>query len=260
MGIVSEFIEIYGARNILKSLIVKQLVGKYRSSSLGFAWHFIVPLLLLSVYFIVFTQMRTSQIDDFLVYLASGVFLFNFMVSNLLNSTDCIVNNSGIVKKIYFPREIIILAQVISSFIVMAIGYAVVLVFMVVFAYPLTYFALLLPLLLFISMIFVTGYSLIFSSITVYVRDVQHILSSISMVFFFMTPIYFIKDDVSGVLGLFVNINPFTYFVEASHQILYYGGIADGSIFLICVFLALLSITLGILVFSKLKKGFVERL
>ena len=120
--------EIYNSRNILKSLVIKNLIGQYRSSLLGFSWHLIMPLILLIVYYIVFTQIRASPIPDFWVYLASSLFPFTFMINNLTSGSSCIIHNANILKKMYFPREIIVLSQVISTFIIMLIGYAIVVI------------------------------------------------------------------------------------------------------------------------------------
>lgn len=252
--------EIYESRNILKAMVVKNLFGHYRSSALGFAWHFIVPAIMMFVYYIVFTQIRSNPIPDFWIYLASGLFPFNFMTSNLSGGSGCIVGNSGMVKKMYFPREIIVLAQVISTFIVMLIGYSIIMAAIIFSGYPLAWAISMVPLIMMIMLAFVTGYVLILSALTVYVRDIQHFIGSITMMFFFMTPMYFTMDSVTGLLSTVVKINPFSYFVESFHQIVYYGTIPELEIIAMCLMIATLSLTIGILIFTKLKRGFVERL
>lgn len=252
--------EIYESRNILKAMVVKNLFGHYRSSALGFAWHFIVPAIMMFVYYIVFTQIRSNPIPEFWIFLASGLFPFNFMTSNLSGGSGCIVGNSGMVKKMYLPREIIVLAQVISTFIVMLIGYSIILVAIIISGYSITWTLSILPLIMMVMLVFVTGYVLILSSITVYVRDVQHLIGSITMIFFFMTPMYFTMDSVTGLLATLVRINPFSYFVESYHQIVYYGSVPEVKIIAMCLIIATLSLTIGIITFTKLKKGFVERL
>ena len=260
MGFKEEIIEIYEARNILKSLVVKNLIGRYRSSTLGFAWHFIVPAIMMFVYYIVFTQIRSNPIPEFWIYLASGLFPFTFMTSNLSGSAGCIIGNSGMVKKMYFPREIIVLAQVISTFIVMLIGYVMVLGLVLISGHTMTISLLMLPVLMILTLVFVTGYSLILSAITVYVKDVQHLIGSITLAFFFITPMYFTIDDTAGLLNMIVWINPFTYFIESYHQIVYYGHLPEAWIIVVCTTLSIMFMTIGTLIFKKLKKGFVERL
>ncbi|WP_400219649.1 ABC transporter permease [Methanomethylophilus alvi] len=255
-----EIREIYESRNILKALVVKNLIGRYRNSVLGFGWHFIMPIVMMCVYHLVFSQIRVSPIDDFWVYLSSGLFAFNYMTSNLVSGSSVLVSNSGMIKKMYFPREILVLSQVISSFIIMMIGYALVLAITMLVGFNLTFNILLLPLVFISIFVFVTGYVLVFSALTVYVRDVQYFLSSISMVFFFLTPMYFTVDSIGGMLQTVVWLNPFTYYVETCHDILFYGCLPDSGILMMLVVLPLVSIFIGIVVFRKLRVGFAERL
>ena len=260
-GLRKDLREIYESRNILRSLVSKNLFGRYKNSVLGFGWHFVMPIIMLVVYYVVFTEVRASPISDFWVYIAAGIFPFNFMVSNLTGGAGAIVGNSGMVKKMYFPREILVLAHVISNFIVMVMGYAVILIIIAVTGYPLDWVPLLLlPAILLLMALFTTGYTLLFSSLTVYARDVQYILSSVSMIFFFMTPMYFLADSVSGMLGNIIWLNPFTYYIEAFHSMVYFGEIPEMKVLLMCIILPLVSMMLGLAVFRRLKRGFAERL
>lgn len=259
-SIVSDFHEIINSRSILKALIVKNLVGRYRNSLLGIGWHFIMPIVSLFVYYIVFSQIRISPIPNFWIYLASGLFPFTFMLNNLVNGANCIVDNANMLKKIYFPREIIVISQVLSSLVVTLIGFAAIICATVASGYVLTIYALLIPAVFVIMIIFVTGCVFIFSSLTVYVRDVQHLLNTISMAFFFLTPMYFTLEDVSGFSELIVWLNPFTYFVELFHHTVYYGTMPSTLLVTSSLFISLITFLIGIGLFRKLKRGFAERL
>ena len=203
--------EIYESRNILHSLIIKNLFGRYRNTYFGFAWHFFTPAIMMLVYFFAFTQLRTAQLDNFWIYLGSGLFPFTFMVTNLTGGSGTIVSNSGMIKKMYFPREILVLSQVISTFIIMLLGYVIIVIAMVITGFELSITILLLPIIFLLMFLFVYGYTLLFSSIAVYSRDLQYFLSSISIVFIFMTPMYFTVDSVAGPLSTLIWFNPFTY-------------------------------------------------
>ncbi len=260
--ILQELKLVVDSRNILFSLIKKNLFGKYKNSVAGFAWHFIMPLIMLVVYYIVFTEIRTSVIPDFWVYLTSALFPFFFMITNLTAGSGTIVVNSGMIKKMYMPRELFVIAQVISSLIIMLIGYSIVLFSILLSGYDLNWLSLLylIPLILFMT-VFVVGYVLFFSSITVYVRDVQHILTSLNMVFFVMTPMYFLPDAISGVLSSLIWFNPFTYYVEAYHAIVYFGQFPDLLLSCMCiVILPVLSLVIGSITFYRLEGGFAERM
>ncbi len=253
--------EIHASRNILRSLVAKDLFGRYRNSALGFAWHFVTPLVMLAVYYVVFTEIRASPIPDFWVFLASGIFPFTFMTSNLSGGAGAVTGSAGMVKKMYFPREILVLAHVISSFIIMVLGYTAVLAIIALAGYPLDPVSLLtLPVILLLMAAFTAGYVFLFSSLTVYVRDVQYVLGSLTMVFFFMTPMYFVADSVSGLLGNVIWVNPFTYYIEALHSAVYFGEVPELRILLMCAVLPAISLALGLAVFRRLRRGFAERL
>ncbi len=260
-GIRSELKEIWDSRNILRSLVTKDLFGRYRNSILGFAWHFIMPLMMLAVYYVVFTSIRTSDIPYFWVFIASAIFPFNFMTSNLAGGAGTITGNAGLVKKMYFPREILVMAHVLSSFIIMVLGYAAVLIVVALAGYPLNPKTLLvLPIILILSAVFVTGYVFLFSALNVYVRDVQYILSSIMIIILFMTPMYFPASSVSGILSKIIWFNPYTFFIEAYHNLIYSGIIPEVNILVMCIVIPIVSLTVGWLIFRRLRGGFAERL
>lgn len=252
--------EIAEYKSVLHALIVRDLVGKYKNSLLGFSWHFIMPIVMLLVYYVIFTQVRINVIADFWVYLAVGIFPFNFLITNLNSGSTCIISNSNMIKKMYFPREIIVLSYVISSFIVMIIGYAIILAIILLFGYHLTFYVLFIPVILLLMLLFAIGLVAIISSIVVYVRDFHYFINSVSIVFYFITPLYFLIEDVNGLLETVVWINPFSYFIDSLHHFVYFGDCPDLSIIAMCVLLSLGMLLLGTLTFKKLKNGFVERL
>lgn len=254
--------EIKESRTILYSMVRKDLFGRYKNSALGFGWHFVMPTMMLLVYYVVFTAgIRVVSMDDFIVFLASGLFLFNFMVSNLSGGAGCVTNNAGMVKKMYFPREILVIAHVTSSFIIMLLGYLIVFALIIVTGFSLNKITLLLiPVLLALSYIFVLGYVFLFSALNVYAHDVQYFLSSISMVFMFLTPIYFSVNDISGILSTIVWFNPYTYYIETIHLCVYYGSLPGILMILACFLIAIVSLLIGTLTFRRLKHGFAERL
>ena len=253
--------EIYQYRNILWALVRRNIVGRYKSSYLGFAWHFITPLCLIVLYYIVFTGIRANPIESYWIYLGCGIFPFSFMNSNLISGSGCILNNGGYISKMYFPREIVPLAQVTSSFIIMLFGYVVIMILTIASGFTLNLIALLMiPVIFVLNYIFVLGMVLLMSSIIVYVRDIQHLLTSMSMVFFFTTPMFYLASETTGILSKLIWVNPFTYFVEAYHSIVYFGTMPSIEITVACTILAAVFLVVGAIVFKRLRRGFVERL
>lgn len=224
-------------------------------------WHFVTPLVLIAIYYVVFTGIRTNPVHDFWVYLCVGIFPFTFLNTNLTSGCTCITNNASLVNKMYFPREILVLAQVVSSFIVMLSAYAVTLVLILVSGYPLEPVSVLMvPLAFLLSFVFATGVVMLFSSVSVYCRDVQHLLSSLGIAFFFATPNYFLLSETSGLLNQLIWINPFTYYVEMFHDLLYFGRVPETGMLYMTVLITAITFVFGTAVFRRLKDGFAERL
>ena len=257
----SELKEIYEYRTILKSLVWKDLFGRYKNSYLGFVWHFFTPVLMMLVYWIGFTGVRASSMEHFWIFLASGLFPFTFLLANLTGGATYVTSSADMLKKMYFPRVIVVLSHVISSFVIMVIGYLVVAMAVVLFGHPINWVCMLLiPLFMVMALMFALGCALIVSSLTVYVRDLQYLLGSISMAFFFLTPMYFVAADATGILKTIVWLNPFTYYIESFHQLVYWGNVPDVTMFVGCLVLGIVVLMAGWFVFGMLKKGFVERL
>jgi ABC-2 type transport system permease protein len=257
-----DFREIYDSRSILRSLVAKNLYGKYRNSFLGFAWNFITPLILMILYYIIFTEIKTStSIENRWVFLSTAIFLFTFLTHCITGGTGAFTGNAGMIKKMYFPREILVLANAISSMIVCLIGYGIVLVTLVITSYPLDWIcALLLLPLLALSFVFGVGCIFFLSSIAVYVRDIQYALGSIGIALFIMTPMRYMASEATGVLSVLIWYNPLTYYVEFVHDILYFGQMPSAFYAFMCIALASMVLIIGYIVFRKLRHGFVKRL
>ena len=261
MSAAGSIIAVYRYRHLLYSMVARNLKGRYKSSYLGFAWHFITPAILIIIFYVVFTGIRAVPIDDYWVYLCIGMFPFTFFQTNLSSGSDCLVSNSGTIKKMYFPREIVVFAQIISTFITFIIAYSVIIVLMLLSGIQIGAFAILyLPLILLLSVIFATGYVLMLSALTVFVRDVHHFVDAIARLLFFVTPIFYLTSEVSGVLEKVIWSNPFTYFIESYHNILYQGVVPELFQIGVCALLSIVAFVIGVAVFSKLKGRFVEAL
>ena len=245
---------------VVRSLINKQLFSKYKNSKLGIVWHFLMPLLMLSVYYFAFEQFNRYSITNMWFYLSSGIFIFNFMLNSLVSGSSCITSSSDLIKKSYFLRELIPFSFVATNLIIMIIGYVIVIALALIVGISFNPALLLLFIVVvFLCFIFSLGLTLLFSALSVYVRDIQYVLNGLSMAFFFATPLYFTVDSLAGFSNSIVWLNPFSYFVEAAHNCLYYGCFYLDN-FLMCLILSVVSIVLGTYVFSRLKKGFSERM
>jgi ABC-type polysaccharide/polyol phosphate export systems, permease component len=259
--ILNSMKEVYDNRNLLYSMVVRDFKGKYKNSFFGFLWHFITPAVMIVLFYIVFTNIRVSPIDDYWIYLCAGMFPFTFFQTNIQSGSGCIVSNGGMIKKMYFPREIIVFSQVISTFISLLITCVGVVLITWAFGFSPDPLALLfLPVMMLLSIIFALGYVFILSAMSVFIRDVQHVMTVLARMIFWTTPIFYLTSEVTGVLGTIIWCNPLTYFIESYHDILYFGIVPNTTNLIICSVLTLVSFAVGLIIFNKLKGKFAEKL
>ena len=256
---ISTVKEIWAYRSMIRSLVHKDLRGRYQASVLGFLWTFIVPLCQLLVYTVVFSVMMRSNVEKFYLYLFVALIPWNFFSSCLTGGSSCIIQQQSLVNKIYFPREVVPVAYVTSSFVNMLyceiVVVAVALFSGVRFSLP---GLLCLPVVMAVEYVLALGITMIMSAVDVYFRDLEHILGIISMAWMFMTPIMYDMSMVPEHLRFIFRLNPMTSVVTAYRDILYSGGVPKMETLLVSAGMGILFLIIGFLVFGKLKRRFSE--
>ena len=251
--------ELWEYRTMIRTLVHKDLRGRYQASVLGFLWTFIVPLCQLAVYTVVFGTILKNDIDKFYLYLFVALIPWNFFSSCLTGGSGCIIQQQSLVNKIYFPREVVPVAYVTSSFVNML--YCEIVVFAVALFSGVRFSIsglLCLPVVMAIEYILALGITMIMSAVDVYFRDMEHILGIISMAWMFMTPIMYDISIATGKLGVILQLNPMTSVVTAYRDILYAGSVPKLETLGVALGMGLVFLVLGFLVFGKLKRRFSE--
>lgn len=201
-------------RELLMTLIRKDLKVRYKESALGFLWSMANPASSLVVWYVVFTYLFPQGMPRFAIYLLTGLLVWTFFITALLGGTAAILSNASIVKKVAFPREILVLSNVGSALVHFVLQAVVLLGAMVAFQHaPSPTYLLLVPVALVVLTIFVTGLAILLSALNVYVRDTQHLLELFLTPWFFATPIFYritIATDLLQGLSWLVWLNPVT--------------------------------------------------
>ena len=251
--------EIWEYRTMIRSLVHKDLRGRYQASVLGFLWTFIVPLCQLLVYTVVFSVIMRSNVEKFYLYLFVALIPWNFFSACLTGGSSCVVQQVNLVNKIYFPREVVPVAYVTSAFVNML--YCEIVVFAVCI-FSGVHFSILgllcLPLVMVIEYIFALGITMIMSAIDVYFRDLEHILGIVAMAWMFLTPIMYDMSMIPERLKPIFSLNPMTPIITAYRDILYSGGIPRLETLGIAAGMGILFLIIGFAVFGKLKRRFSE--
>lgn len=242
----------------LKSNVKKDIRGKYKGSFLGILWSFINPLLSVLVYAIVFPYIMRMKVENYLIYLITGIIPWTFFTSSINTGIISILSNADIIKKVYFPRILLPISSVTSALVNFIISCVIILIFCIFSGVGVSIYLLWLPLVAIIQYIMLLGFTFILSAIEMYMRDIEHIISFILAMAFYVTPILYKPEIFPENLSWIIKINPMAYLVDAYRSIFLYQenpnfyGLGIVSIFSIIIFI------IGYNIFEKLQKGFAE--
>ncbi len=258
------FKKLYNYRELLKTNIQKEIRGRYKNSVLGIAWSFLNPLFQLIVYSVVFGALLASGDDTYHIYIVVALIPWTFYTTTLSQSAFTIIANGNIIKKVFFPREILPISIVTSGVVNFLISTIITLIFILVSGIGFTWYVVFFPLILLIQYILLLGMSFILSAITVYFRDLEHIITVFLMAAFYGTPIVYNLDDLLSKLPVAVDViilsNPMVYIIEAYRDILYYQQMPDLQALGIVFISSVVLLVVGYFIFKKLQKGFAEEL
>ncbi len=252
--------ELYAYREMIFSLVRKDLRGRYKGSVLGFLWTFINPLFQLIVYTIAFSFILPSPIEKYYLHLFVALIPWIFFSSSLQGGANSIMAAKNLVSKIYFPREVIPIAYVTSCFVNMLLTFVIIFLVVMISGVGLNALAIAtLPLIMITEYIMALGLALLFSAVTVFFRDMEHILSIITMAWIYLTPVLYPLDMITNetIRKLFY-LNPMTAVIEAYRDVLYYARVPEMNTLLVSFLFGIIILIFGELVFSKLKKRFAE--
>ncbi len=252
--------EIYNYRDMVVSLVKRELKARYRGSFFGFLWNFLYPICQVTIYYIVFSRVFRSGISQFHIYLIAGLVPWTFFTEALNGGTSCMITYGDLSKKIYFPREVIPIAAVtgkfINMFFMLFVGAGVIALSGNGFSGKCLVF---LPIVLLIEYCMLLGAVLLLSSFNVFCRDVQYLTSVVLMVWIWVTPVMYSIDIIEGgLLKTVVRCNPMTAIVQSFQQIFYYKTVPKGEMLLYALDWALAMIIIGEFFFGRLEAYFAE--
>ena len=254
------FKSLYQYRELLKTSIKKDIGGKYKKSFFGILWSFINPLLQITVYAIIFPIIMRNNIENYTVFMVCGLIPWTYFANVINRSSFVMIENGNIIKKVYFPREILPISVVTSETVTFVISSIIILLFVIGSGMGLSIYVLFFPLLLLAQYIIQIGLALIVSSATVYFRDLQHFIGVLLQLLFYATPIVYSLQTIPEQFRWILNLNPMTYVIEGYRNIFYYQQVPDiGQIFGV-IGIGIVVTIIGYMIFNKLQKRFAEEL
>ena len=252
--------DLYNYRELLKTSITKDVGGKYKHSFLGVIWSFVNPLLQIAVYALVFQVILKSNIENYAVYLCCGLVPWQYFSSVVLRGAATIIDNGNIIKKVYFPREILPISVVASEGVNFLISTTIILGFAIFGGIGLSWNILWYFLILAIQIIVSIGIAFIVSSLTVYFRDLLHLLGILMQLLFYATPIVYSMDSVPASMKWLLMLNPMSYLIEGYRNIFYNKTMPNFKGLLIALVMGVVLCVCGYFIFRKLEKRFAEEL
>lgn len=257
---MSFFKNMYSYRELFKTSVRKEIRSKYKNSFLGVLWSFLHPLLQIIVYAIIFSFILKNKQDNYAIFLCCGLIPWTFFSMALNKSAFTIVENGNIIKKVYFPREIIPISVVTAETINFLISTIIILGFVILGRIGISKYIVYYPIILTAQYLVILAISFIISSICVYFRDLQHFIGIILQLLFYASPIVYSIDSIPYEYHWILKLNPMTHIIIAYRQIFYYKNMIDLKVILILIFGAIIACVIGYKIFNKLQKGFAEQL
>lgn len=266
IGFSAIFSSLWRNKEILRNLIYREIVGRYKGSIFGLLWSFFTPVLMLLVYTFVFGCIFKSRWElnaseskiSFALLLFAGLLIFNLFADCLNRSPTLITGNINYVKKVLFPLEILpvvtlcgALFHCLASFAVWLIAYCLLI--------GIPHWTVLLSFLVIIPFaFFVLGWMWLFAAVGVYVRDMSQIIGIILPIVMFMTPLFYPITVLPKNLQTIMLFNPLTATVEAMRDLLYWGRLPAFNFWFIGYIISITTALLGFTYFQKVRRGFAD--
>ena len=251
---------IWEFKYLIYNLVLRDLKIKYKGSTLGFLWSLLNPLLMIVVYTVAFNYVIKIKVENFPIFLFSALLPWNFLSTTLAMGVTSITENSNLVKKVYFPREVLPLSIVLVNLFHFFLTFAVLIPALLFFKIQPGFSFLFLVVIIFFQTLFVLGLTLLVSALNVYYRDVKHFLEVLLNLWFWVTPIIWPVTLLPEKYQNYVYLNPFTPFVEAYRDIILHGKFPQHLTLLMVVVIGILTFFLGTFIFHKKQRRFAEEI
>ncbi len=242
---------------LMEQLVSRDFKVRYKRSVLGVFWSFLNPLLTMVVQYIVFSQLFRGGIDNVALYILSGTVVFNFFTEAVGQSLGSVIGNASLITKVYVPKYIYPVSKVLSSTINFVISMIPLFIVMLVTGENVTRAMLMLPFLMVCVIVFSIGIGMLLAASMVFFRDTQFLWGIFSMLWMYMTPLFYpeslIAEHFSGVF----DGNPMYYYVGFIRSITMDGVSPEPRMYVACVLFALGSLVIGGIVFKKTQNKFI---
>ncbi len=251
---------LWNYRHLTFKLAISEFKLRYKNSVLGFFWSLLEPLLMLVVLYVVFTNLMRVNVEHYQLFLLMGIISWNMLSRGTTMSLSSILGKPGLVQKVYFPREILVVSSSLTALLMTLLEFIVFGIFMLVFSVVPSITIIYFPLILFAEFLLVLGLSLGLAALNVHYRDMQYIWAVVLQAGFFAAPIIYPLSIIPEKYAWIIMLNPMTRIIDMLRGAVIYSTtpiLWDG-IFITAAALGVFA--LGYLIFLRLEPGFAEEI
>jgi lipopolysaccharide transport system permease protein len=258
--IVNHLKELYDYRNLIWQLAWSEFKLRYKNSILGYFWSLLEPMLMLLVLYVIFTNLMRVQVKYYQLFLLLGIILWNFLSRATTIGMFSVVGKPGMVKKIYFPRDIFVISSCITALLMTIFESLIFIMFMVYFRIPVSTNLVYVPLILLCLFIISLGLSLALCALNVFYRDVQFIWQVLLQIGFYATPILYTIDVFPKNLQRFILLNPIARILNSARDTIIYSSPAKTEDLLFMVLSSIVFLLVGYIIFIRFEPRFAEEI
>lgn len=256
---IGTLLDIWKKRVIVSHFVSTLLTSSYRTKSLGFVWALLDPLLFMCVYYLVFGYLIAHRPRDFMLHIFIGVISFRFLNRTISQGASILRSQGGVIKEISFPKSVLPVSVMLARLFDLAAGWIVAIPLAIFFGAPPNGAWLVLPGLILIQAIFVTGLCFLTAYIGVFFADVQNILDVGLRLWFYMSPVLYPIALVQGkaaelnqpIIYQLYLLNPMTSMLQAYEGPVQLGQLPEPRFVIGAAIAAVVSFVVGLFVFSR---------
>ena len=255
---------IYRNRDLLRSLVRREIEAKYRSSVLGKLWVFIYPLMMLAVYTFVFGGVFGSRwgdrgdLTDFVPMLYCGLIVHAIFAETVGKAPSIIVNNPNYVKKVIFPLELLPVTSLFTAMFNAAVSFVFLMVMVLVVKQHLNWTLVFVPVVLLPLVLMAIGCAWVIAALGVFFRDIEQFIGILMSMLLFLSPVFYSSESAPPLARLLLKFNPLFYPIEDVRNVVMHGLLPNWSAWLLNMLLALLIAWAGFWVFERARPAFAD--
>jgi ABC-type polysaccharide/polyol phosphate export permease len=242
---VRSLVDLYRYRDLILTLIARELTVRYKRSAIGFLWTMLQPLLTMAVLHILFSSIFRFALTNYAVYALAGILFWNFFSQSIISSMNSLRGNAQLLKKLPVPQAVFPIATVAAGVVNLLLALIPLLALLVVTGHPLTPSLLFLPVAIAIATLFTLGAGLLLSPLAVFFYDVVEVVGVLMTLAMYLTPVFYPMSILPDRYRVVVRFNPLRSILEIFRDPIYHCKVPPLSHLTVALTVAVVAFALG---------------